>query len=533
MKKISRILFWILLFTVLSGSSAAAYAKEDPVSEAKKGIIEIYTGILDKKGDFHKIKHGSGVVIYSGDRVSYLITSYKFLHISEKKIKEFCKENKISLDAYSAGSKAVVKAVVKGDVIVDTSVVAESAEKNFTVLELNNSMGEKVPVPVGNSDDLVIGSKIYALGFPEDAEEEDVKNRSTEYTYEDVVIYEGTIEDTSANKNGVSYLQHSALVNGGNKGGPILDKDGYIVGINDSSIKEEGRYFSLPINEVSAILDNYKLEYESKSKNLSLAALAKKIDECEELVKSSEYKQKSKATLQTAIEEARSLQEQGVENLDAVAVVMDDLEKGKDALVLKMTSARKMVIVLGIVDLLLLFWMFRLLVINRRWKKDLGRGKSGKDASGGKPGRTGNSPKRDPDKDDGSKPLPTNVIPDEKSMDNLYDHTMILGSENSVLKRPKAVLTILRTGEKVEIRKPSFNLGVKKELTDYAITGNPAVSRLHATISWDGENYYIADRGSANGTYVNRETVGKNQKHIIKNGDIIVLANEECVFETK
>ena len=293
MKKFNRILIWILAFATFFSFCRVSQAQEDPISQAKKGIIEIYAGIQDKKGNFHDMKHGSGVVIGSSDNISYLVTNYTFLHISENKIKKYCDKNKIETEEYGSSSTVLIKAVVKGDVLVDATVVAESKEKNFTILEINNSMSEKIPVPIGDSSELVIGSKIYALGFSADAGEQDAKNRNTEYTYEDVVIYEGSIEDTAANKGGIYYLQHSALVNSGNRGGPILDEDGYIVGINDSSVSGESIYYSLPINEVTAILENYQLEYESKAKNLSLEALASKIKECEDLVNSKEYKPKS------------------------------------------------------------------------------------------------------------------------------------------------------------------------------------------------------------------------------------------------
>ena len=532
MKKLNRILIWILAFATFFSFYKVSQAQEDPISQAKKGIIEIYAGIQDKKGNFHAIKHGSGVVIGSSDNSSYLLTNYKFLHISEKGIKKFCKKNKIETEEYGSTNTVLVKAVVKGDVLVDATTVAESKEKNFTILEINNSMSEKIPVPIGDNSELVIGSKIYALGFSADAGEQDAKNRNTEYTYEDVVIYEGSIEDTAANKGGIYYLQHSALVNSGNRGGPILDEDGYIVGINDSSVSEDNIYYSIPINEVAAILDNYQLSYESKKKNLSLDALAAKIKECEELASSKEYKPKSKVKLQTAIEEAKSLQQQGNENMEAVAVVMKDLEEGKEALVLKMKTMRKVAIVFGLVDVLLLLWVLKLLLNQRKLKSMI--------ASEGslpqeKPAvKTERKKEKPPVEKVPEKPVvKEETVTLEAGFDPAADGegTVLLDTGASGPRRPAAVLTLIRTGEKIPVTKPSFTLGVKENITDYTIKGNPAVSRLHATIGWDGEHYYISDRGSANGTYVNGDTVGKNQRHILKDGDSILLANEECRIE--
>lgn len=549
MKKIARICICLLIVVGCIRIQTTAQAKENPVNDAKKSIIEVYQGIVDKDGTFHDIKHGSGVVISSQDNSSYILTSYKFLHITEKDVEKFCKKHKIVIDEYS-GATTYTKVVVKGDVLVDAMVKAESAEKNFTILEINNSMNEKIPLAIGDSDDLVIGSRIYALGFDKNAGKEDVANRNTEYTYEDVVIYEGSIEDTTANKNGIFYLQHSAFVNQGNKGGPIVDEDGYIVGINDSSISGNGIYYSIPINEIKTILDNDNLVYESKAKNLSLAALDQKIAECIELINSGAYKPKSTDLLVAAIEEAKALKNQGDENMDAVKGIMNDLEAGKEALVLKMTTNRKMIICFAIIDAVLLIMLIQLFLNQKKLKESL----NGTMPAKMKQVKTEEKPAINLD----AKPVESlhNIIPAKEIVDKKtvtkapsIQKTKKLDSNNEVFlankgeestviltsstrtRRPAATLTLTNRGEVIKINKPSFNVGKKIELVDYAIDGNPAISRIHATISWDGERYYISDRGSANGTFVNGDTVGKNQKYSIKNGDNIMLANEEAVFE--
>ena len=655
-----RVKVWIFLmacFSVMMCTSIV-HAQEDPINEAKKSIIEIYSGITDKKGNFHEIKHGSGVVISSSDSESYILTSYKFLRIKDSAINDFCEENKIEIDEYSSGT-VYTKAVVKGDVLVDTQVIAESADKNFTILSIDNSMSEKVPLAIGDSDELVTGSRIYALGFAEDAGENKTENRTTEYTYQDVVIYEGSIEDTTANKEGIYYLQHSALVNQGNKGGPILDEDGYIVGINDSSISGDGIYYSLPINEVKTILDNYGLDYESKAKDLSQAAFDSKVEEEQTLLDSGKYKEKSEESLSEAVDSAKQLQEQGVEDIETLETAIDDMEAGEKLLEEKMSTNRKVILVFGVIDVLLFFLLIKVILdqkkllnameahgsnrkksvrkkagskkevssanrecgagqisakkeasamsgvhgagqtsakkvasaMNRENKisKDFaGRLKSdpsaknlfSSDGEGSVIDSAGNAGARvsqgytSENAGDGSGQGYTSVNAGDGSgqgytsvnagdgsgqgytsvnagdgpgqgytgektgdrLENLMDeeeHTMILSANQSVQRRPAATLILERTGERIFISKPSFSIGKKKEVTDYAIGDNPAVSRLHASIIWDGENYFISDRGSANGTYVNGETVGKNQRYLLKDGDNIVLANEECTFVVK
>ena len=55
------------------------------------------------------------------------------------------------------------------------------------------------------------------------------------------------------------------------------------------------------------------------------------------------------------------------------------------------------------------------------------------------------------------------------------------------------------------------------------------ISRVHAGIQWENENYVIYDMGSVNGTYVNNVKI-IDKPIMLKNGDIILLANEYFQF---
>lgn len=70
-------------------------------------------------------------------------------------------------------------------------------------------------------------------------------------------------------------------------------------------------------------------------------------------------------------------------------------------------------------------------------------------------------------------------------------------------------------------------LGKKAGLVDVEITFNKMISRKHCSITRNNGNYYIADEGSANGTYVNRVRLVPHQQHVIKRGDVIRMADSD------
>ncbi len=59
---------------------------------------------------------------------------------------------------------------------------------------------------------------------------------------------------------------------------------------------------------------------------------------------------------------------------------------------------------------------------------------------------------------------------------------------------------------------------------------SPGVSRSHARITREEDDYYIEDLNSRNGTYLNGELLSYRQKRRLKSGDHLRFAQEEYVF---
>lgn len=75
---------------------------------------------------------------------------------------------------------------------------------------------------------------------------------------------------------------------------------------------------------------------------------------------------------------------------------------------------------------------------------------------------------------------------------------------------------------------PEFAIG-RAEDNDLAIE-KPTVSRHHALISAEGERWFLEDRGSFNGTFVNGTRIQAGAKVPLRHGDRIGLGAESVVF---
>lgn len=89
-----------------------------------------------------------------------------------------------------------------------------------------------------------------------------------------------------------------------------------------------------------------------------------------------------------------------------------------------------------------------------------------------------------------------------------------------------------KTSERIDINKPLFKIGKEKSYVDYFIGDNPAISRSHANIITEQDQYFIMDTNSTNHTYVNGTRIPSNQNCVIEHGDEIRIADENYEFKT-
>jgi len=121
--------------------------------------------------------------------------------------------------------------------------------------------GDDFPaIPLGNSDDVIIGEWAIALGNPFGLFE--VNNRPT--------VTVGVVSATGMNLNQVqdryylNMIQTDAAINGGNSGGPLVNSLGEVIGMNTiifTSGTSEGSIglgFAIPINKVKNVVNELK-----------------------------------------------------------------------------------------------------------------------------------------------------------------------------------------------------------------------------------------------------------------------------------
>ncbi len=142
---------------------------------------------------------------------------------------------------------------------VDAEIVGKDSYSDIALLKINRS---GLPfVKIGNSDDVIIGEWVVALGNPFGLFEVNQKPTVTV----GVVSAMGMKLNSNENRFYRNMIQTDAAINSGNSGGPLVNSIGELIGMNTLIYTGNsmaggniGLGFAIPINKVKAIADRLK-----------------------------------------------------------------------------------------------------------------------------------------------------------------------------------------------------------------------------------------------------------------------------------
>ncbi len=101
---------------------------------------------------------------------------------------------------------------------------------------------------------------------------------------------------------------------------------------------------------------------------------------------------------------------------------------------------------------------------------------------------------------------------------------------NNDAVRVRSWLLRAKTNETISLPQGEFKLGRSNTQSDYVISGNSGVGRLHARIITRGAQSFVIDNNSVNKTFLNSRELEAEKEYLLENGDSIRLMNEKFTF---
>lgn len=214
---------------LLAGAAIVALrAFPDPVSRAKQAVVGVLEGLdYDAEGNAYSVHSDSsyatgtafGVSPPGGD-AQYFVTNCHVVTGSDRSVRVH-----LLID----GSD-----IRKGATVIPCEVVYADEEADLAILRAAypvEGVGTLAlrPVEAGLS-----GEHVYALGFPGI---EDLIADENRYTMGDITVTDGIVSRLLTT-DGVRAFSHTAKINHGNSGGPLVDDYGQALGVNSWGISD-------------------------------------------------------------------------------------------------------------------------------------------------------------------------------------------------------------------------------------------------------------------------------------------------------
>lgn len=269
----------VMLCILFCGCFAEGNEKVDAVRNSVVRIVSVY-----RDGS---IVHGSGFYIGRSGGYQYYATN----------------DHVISETSYSRGLPSAFGIVFVDILDEDSMVEAEAVYRTYqngtdiAVLKIPDAEELRKPAVLKSSADVIATSAVYALGFPGIADYISDNGQSMNSTPDNVTVTKGTVTKPSDKINGNDVILIDVSVNPGNSGGPLVDEDGAVIGINTYATSGQGINASIKSDVLMKILDEYGIPYNTSDENASAASL-KTAD------KSAQSPQKANAQRKTASKRA-------------------------------------------------------------------------------------------------------------------------------------------------------------------------------------------------------------------------------------
>ena len=178
---------------------------------------------------------GSGVIIYSSDSALYIVTNYHVV------------EGATTLSITFVDDQTYEAQLCGYDETMDIALLKVSINDLSS-----NTLSQISVVSVGDSDELVVGEQVVAIG------------NALGYGQSVTTGIVSALDRTVSTDTGSStYIQTDAAINPGNSGGALFNMSGELVGINTAKVSStdvEGMGYAIPISQVLELISSLMSE---------------------------------------------------------------------------------------------------------------------------------------------------------------------------------------------------------------------------------------------------------------------------------
>lgn len=255
------VLTLVCLLAVLVVPASAKTDLPAVITQAQKGVVKLYAVGFDDYNVPIVGAVGSGFAVGTKDQApEYFVTNW---HVASVYLEEYNYAFDsghvriwIMLDNFTISD---VTGLPSEATAVECQVVrmSESGYPDYAILKSIRPVKEITPMPIKDSAKMQQGETVVALGCPAVVDNQSLNIGSNEITATTGSVSRHMVMTSAGNTN---VLLHTAVISGGNSGGPLIDEHGNVVGLNTYGIVDN--YACAVYSEyVTEILDSLSIPY--------------------------------------------------------------------------------------------------------------------------------------------------------------------------------------------------------------------------------------------------------------------------------
>jgi len=248
----------VMIFVISAVMVPSAYADNSAVLEAKNGVVQVFSGIHYENSQVYTYSsdgtYESGTAFgvgTAGKDTDVFVTNW---HVVADEA------GKVYPQVYLALDQANIE---KGYNMVECEVVyTTNGFPDLAILKAVSPVSGVKALELMPAETAEVTDKVYTLGFPgiTDSWDHDI-----DYSIDDITVTDGIISRfMELEGTETDVILHTAPINQGNSGGPLVNEDGYVIGINTYSVEvgADMRIYSIYIDYAMEAMDNYKIDYD-------------------------------------------------------------------------------------------------------------------------------------------------------------------------------------------------------------------------------------------------------------------------------
>ena len=159
------------------------------------------------------------------------------------------REGRIVTNYHVIGDASRVEITLADNSVRKGVLVGVAPDKDIAVLQIAAEPAELQPIPIGDSEDLQVGQKVFAIGNPFGLDHTITAGIVSALDREITAVTGRTIQGV---------IQTDAAINPGNSGGPLLDSAGRLIGVNTAIYSPSGGSagigFAVPVDVVNRVV---------------------------------------------------------------------------------------------------------------------------------------------------------------------------------------------------------------------------------------------------------------------------------------